>query len=106
MKLIIDIPEDIYDMVMNTNTFGKYRFNTTKAIKNGTPFDSVIEDVKAKREKGEWIYHPEKEFICCEHWECSRCHKSTMTNPIYKDNDYDNMYFCPNCGADMRGNNK
>lgn len=56
MKLIIDIPEDIYHMVMNTNTFGKYRFNTTKAINNGTPFDSVVEDIKAEIEKATTLH--------------------------------------------------
>lgn len=37
MKIVIDIDEEIYEMVLNTGTFGKYRFNTTRAIKNGTP---------------------------------------------------------------------
>ena len=37
MKLIIDIPDHIYEMVINTGTFGCYRFDTRKAIKNGTP---------------------------------------------------------------------
>jgi hypothetical protein len=37
MKLVIDIPEDIYQYVMNTGTYGHYRFNSAKAIKNGTP---------------------------------------------------------------------
>ena len=48
MKLIIDIPEEIYQMVMNTGIFGKYKFNTANAIKKGVPFDSVIEDIKAE----------------------------------------------------------
>lgn len=37
MKLIIEIPDHIYEMVTNTGTFGCYRFDTRKAIKNGTP---------------------------------------------------------------------
>lgn len=37
MKIVIDIDEEIYEMVLNTGTFGKYRFNTARAIKNGTP---------------------------------------------------------------------
>ena len=36
-EIVIKIPEEIYNMVINTGTFGCYRFNTTKAIKNGTP---------------------------------------------------------------------
>ena len=37
MKLIIDIDEDIYKMVCITGTFGRFRFNTAKAIKAGIP---------------------------------------------------------------------
>ena len=37
MKMIIDIPEHIYETVINTGTFGYYRFDTRKAIKKGTP---------------------------------------------------------------------
>lgn len=37
MRLVIDVPEDIYQYVINTGTYGHYRFNSAKAIKNGTP---------------------------------------------------------------------
>ena len=37
IKLIIEIPYCIYEMVTNTGTFGCYRFDTRKAIKNVTP---------------------------------------------------------------------
>ncbi len=37
MKLVIDIPEDTYQYVMNTGTYGYYRFDSAKAIRNGTP---------------------------------------------------------------------
>ena len=37
MQIVIDIPEDIYQYVINTGTYGHYRFNSAKAIKNGTP---------------------------------------------------------------------
>ena len=42
MKLLIDIPKVIYEMVMNTGTFGCYRFNTSKTIKNGIPCDDLL----------------------------------------------------------------
>lgn len=55
---------------------------------------------------GHWIHHKEKEFVCAEHWECSQCHRTTMTYPfivngIVNDNDYNAMYYCPKCGAKM-----
>jgi hypothetical protein len=37
MKLVIEIPEDTYQYVINTGTYRHYRFNSAKAIKNGTP---------------------------------------------------------------------
>jgi gamma-glutamyl-gamma-aminobutyrate hydrolase PuuD len=37
MQIVIDIDDKVYEMVMNTGTFGTYRFNTSKAIQHGTP---------------------------------------------------------------------
>lgn len=54
----------------------------------------LAECVKAlppAEDKGEWI-HPYRSDIACE---CSVCH---MQMPI---TDY--FHYCPNCGADMRG---
>ena len=48
MKLIIDIDEDIYKMVCITGTFGRFRFNTAKAIKNGIPLKEELENIKAE----------------------------------------------------------
>ena len=66
MKLIIDIPQNIYEMVTNTGTFGCYRFNTTKAIKDGTPLpkghgrlidkDKFAKDGYLEHRYGEDIY--------------------------------------------------
>ena len=37
MQIVIDIPEDTYQYVMNTGTYGHYRFNSARAIRNGIP---------------------------------------------------------------------
>lgn len=37
MQVVIDIPDQIYEMVMNTGTYGCYRFNSTKVIREGIP---------------------------------------------------------------------
>lgn len=51
MKVIIDVPDDIYNMVINTGTYGRYRFNSTKAIKDGVVYsdkvDEIVEVVKS-----------------------------------------------------------
>lgn len=46
MKLIVDIPDHIYSMVTNTGTFGCYRFNTSKAIRQGIPLDKIISEIE------------------------------------------------------------
>ena len=53
MKLIIDIPEQIWEMVVNTGTFGCYRFNTSRAIRKGVPLDKIRAEIEANR--NEWI---------------------------------------------------
>ena len=50
MKLIIDIPEEIYHMVMNTGTYGMYRFNSTRAIANGTTIPDNATNDKYRNE--------------------------------------------------------
>ncbi len=37
MQVVIDVPDKVYEMVMNTGTYGCYRFNSTKAIREGVP---------------------------------------------------------------------
>ena len=37
MQVVIDVPDKVYEMVMNTGTYGCYRFNSSKAIKEGIP---------------------------------------------------------------------
>ena len=54
-----------------------------------------MEDVEVEdRPKGEWVYH-RNELSCVRwnKWECTVCHRR-------QENTYN---FCPNCGADMRG---
>ena len=55
MKLIIDIPDNIYDAIKKVQTLvsGQRSGKTflqilVNSVENGTPFDSVIEDIKAE----------------------------------------------------------
>ena len=55
MKLIVDIPDNIYDAIKKTQTLvsGQRSGKTflqilVNSVENGTPFDSVIEDIKAE----------------------------------------------------------
>ena len=49
MKLIIDIPEEDRKDICNIHFVREdLKFKIGKSIMNGTPFDSVIEDIKAE----------------------------------------------------------
>ena len=49
MKLIIDIPEEIVKEMKTEDLISiEVIDNAIECIKNGTPFDSVIEDIKAE----------------------------------------------------------
>ena len=62
--------------------------NIVERIKSG---EIVLQD---ERPKGEWIYTDNRWGL--GDWECDNCHK-------YSNKDTN---FCPNCGADMRGDSK
>lgn len=50
-----------------------------------------------EREKGEWIQDKQYEDV----FTCSQCNEPFL---LYEGTPKDNYYnFCPNCGADMRG---
>lgn len=53
-----------------------------------------------ERPRGEWVYSSETEDSCAG-WVCSNCNASYWFPFAHKD-----FNFCPNCGADMRGEKK
>lgn len=71
----------------NTRDAGMFLVGIEQAI-NEQP---TIEE----RKKGKWIVHLGGKYVGfpCAHYECSECHAYMP----------DNTNFCPNCGADMRG---
>ena len=55
---------------------------------------SIAIDPESLRPTGEWIEHEFEEEPCSgSEYECSVC-------GMYQ---YDNTYYCPNCGANMKG---
>lgn len=95
MKLVIDIHEGDYryikqlqSITMARGTCKTIQRDVINAIKKGTPYE--------ERTKGKWIESQEEfedAFIIFKH-ECSNCKEIT----------FGGGNFCPNCGADMRGN--
>lgn len=61
MKVAIDIPDHMYNTVVETGRFFPYRFNAAKAIKNGKaiPNGRLIDADALKKEykSGNWDLH-------------------------------------------------
>lgn len=95
MKLVIDIPDDEYKFIKDLQSLvigGRGNCRTIQrdvinAIKKGTPYEELP--------KGKWYYNYQNG------WHCSICNKSVKDMPtVIGKADFN---FCPNCGADMRG---
>ena len=67
-----------------------------ECLKEKEAYELAIKALK-ERSQGEWYYS------CDKGWECNQCHKKVKDMPI-DDNKKATYNFCPNCGADMRGN--
>lgn len=50
----------------------------------------VVTEISSAEKRGKWIDNGDCEYLCSE------CGMSLLFEPHYN--------FCPNCGADMRGN--
>lgn len=62
----------------------------------------IIGNEPAADVRGEWIPIDELPWDEANTFLCSACHSECDTH----NGDYDLPYFCPNCGADMRGEDK
>ena len=86
MKLVIDIPNNLYKDIKESYsiTLGTiYTDKVVKAIKNGTQL-----------QKGQWV----KETLTDGKAECVRC--SNCGCGLYYFKEFYSNY-CPNCGAEM-----
>ena len=59
-----------------------------------------LPSAEPERKTGKWIDQDEGAFYPIE---CSECHKEPLLDAY---GDYVYSDFCPNCGADMRGDNR
>ena len=88
---------DFTDLRMRISDLDEYDgmyFRTCDVF--NTIWDSKIADVR-ENVHGEWIRKTDE---CCYWYECSVCGSYPPKN-TYKHEWY--SHFCPNCGADMRG---
>ena len=81
MKIVIDIPEEVYKCVMD----GTYCGTLYEELKNGVP-------AEPERKPGKWIEHQDRRKQI--YAECSNCGFKNYAGILN---------YCPECGADMRG---
>ena len=60
----------------------------------------ALPSAQPERKKGEWIHKPDI-YLDEQTWECSECGEPWIF--IEGTPSENNANFCPNCGADMRG---
>ena len=90
MKLIIDVEKDYYEMIKYNVEHGQ-EYKPFEIIANGIPYE--------ERPQGEW--KTVEGYDGDEYYECSNCGEPWFLSAgTPKDN---NMNFCPNCGAKMKG---
>lgn len=91
MKLIIDIPDEMYDCIKKDTESEMYIIDV---IKRGIPYE--------ERPQGEWEYTQYDGNPNIGNWHCSECRHIVPGMYISKPEDN----FCSFCGADMRGGEK
>ena len=62
--------------------------------------ETRLMSLEPERKKGEWIYKPDI-YLDEQTWECSECGEPWIF--IDGTPSENNANFCPNCGADLRG---
>lgn len=80
MKLLIDIPEEVYNDI-------KVTYNGDEVVYDGVKYGTPYEEHEVK---GEWIFR--SGVTCGGYYKCNKCGEVERAEKNY----------CPNCGADMR----
>jgi rubrerythrin len=89
------------DLKELTAAWGKYPVmaEQIKGVETAIRYVETIPSVTPERKRGKWI--EEDDGWDGVFWRCSECNESFyLVDGTPVDNEY---HFCPNCGADMRG---
>ena len=95
MKNLVDI-DDVLDLFGASDDDIYAKHTIEDALYEGTLKALSLPSAEKERKKGKWIFHLDDLFPEESTQECSVCHEEGSVK-IQNDN------FCPNCGADMRG---
>ena len=91
---------DMFDMLDNAPTVEAIPLEVHEkamdvAVTDLFKVQEELNRIRNEKRKGEWYYS------CQNGWHCSICHESVKDMPTVMRKAIFN--FCPNCGADMRG---
>lgn len=103
--------EDAIRILLNSNEYHHAKGDLPHSAASIEAFNKAIDALKAERPKGEWIKGREisrtmlgykVEHIDYKDYTCSNC-GLVLDNLLYYYDGSPFYKFCPNCGADMRG---
>jgi len=84
--------EDAIHILLNSNEYHHAKGDLPHSAASIEAFNKAVEALKAERPQGEWIEYD----TACHHYKCNQCN-ADYNRFMVKPN------FCPNCGAEMRG---
>lgn len=91
MKVIIEIEPELFNNVVERTIQGDYMSDVWLAVGHGKPYE--------ERPQGKWI--EKHNYLSLVYHVCSICRQEPLELEEYESLSN----FCPNCGADMRGDN-
>ena len=104
MKLIIDIPDYLYDFVKIKRINGIYHvfdsydaIKMSKYVREGTPLEESLENQKT----GHWINR--HNIYANKTFDTKVCSECQYEYSYDAETGISNANFCPNCGAKMKG---
>ena len=93
MKLVIDIPDHVYEHAKSMSEDGTDEYEAMRAISKG----------EKDRAHGEWIEIEDNDYSGGGYWKCSVCSYRFSFSGF---NLLNHFGICPNCGASMQANDR
>ena len=82
-------------------TDGEYELALQQQWESDIDAIKAVPSAQPERKKGKWDFVGDQVFVCTE---CGACYSQSQFEYLRtRKSDPEFPYFCPNCGADMRG---
>lgn len=95
--------EHRYKIPGKIETYSQYNEAWQDALDRAEGAIFNLPSAKPERKTGEWVLDSDKSVSGSRPYRCSKCRWFTWMSQYTKDNHFN---FCPNCGADMRGDSE